>query len=178
MFFKIGTLKNSEIFTGKHLRWSLFLILIKLQVLYLLKIVRKSKVFWCFQWDIEPTEVFRGYRTCNFNKKRLQQIFPCEICEIFTNTYFYRTPRKSQIIADILYNISQQVCCSRQKEIVCDILFLRFFVLDSSWYKITPLTVSLVQVIYNKCHLRHLFTTCNMLRLCTTEKESNALTKV
>ena len=26
MFFKIGVLKNFAIFTGKHLRWSLFLI--------------------------------------------------------------------------------------------------------------------------------------------------------
>ena len=31
MFFKIGVLKNFAIFTGKHLRWSLFLI--KLQAL-------------------------------------------------------------------------------------------------------------------------------------------------
>ena len=31
--------------------------------------------------------------TCNFIKKEtLAQVFPCEFCEIFQNTYFYRTP--------------------------------------------------------------------------------------
>ena len=31
-------------------------------------------------------------RPCNFSKKRLQQVIFCEICEIFKNTFFYRTP--------------------------------------------------------------------------------------
>ena len=31
--------------------------------------------------------------TCNFIKKEsLAQVFPCEFCEIFKNTYFYITP--------------------------------------------------------------------------------------
>ena len=34
-----------------------------------------------------------GLKTCNFTKKRLQRrCFFCEHCEIFTNSFFYRTP--------------------------------------------------------------------------------------
>ena len=54
MFFKIGVLKNFANFTGKHLRWSIFLT--KLQALR------------------SPT-----------------QLFSYEICELFKNTFFYRT---------------------------------------------------------------------------------------
>ena len=32
-------------------------------------------------------------QSCNFIKKQtLAQVFSCEFCEIFENTYFYRTP--------------------------------------------------------------------------------------
>ena len=32
-------------------------------------------------------------QACNFIKKEtLAQVFSCEFCEIFKNTYFYRTP--------------------------------------------------------------------------------------
>ena len=59
MFFEIRVLKNFAIFTGrkitgKHLRWSLFLIKLP---------------------DFRPTEVFS-----------------CDICKLFKNTFFYRTP--------------------------------------------------------------------------------------
>ena len=38
---------------------------------------------------------------CNFiNKETLAQVFSCEFCEIFTNTYFYRTPL---VAASVLY---------------------------------------------------------------------------
>ena len=63
MFFKIGVLRNFANFTGKHLCWSLFLI--KSQARRpgtLLKSDSKTGVFFC------------------------------EICEIFKNTFFYRTP--------------------------------------------------------------------------------------
>ena len=31
-------------------------------------------------------------QTCNFIKETLTQVFSCEICEIFKNTFFQRTP--------------------------------------------------------------------------------------
>ena len=63
MFFKIGALKNFVNFTGKHLCWSLFF----------------NKV--------------TGLQACNFIKKETpMQVFFCEICEIFKNTFFHRTP--------------------------------------------------------------------------------------
>ena len=31
-----------------------------------------------------------GLQTCNFIKETLAQVFSCEICEIFQNTYFHR----------------------------------------------------------------------------------------
>ena len=34
-----------------------------------------------------------SFLACNFIKKEaLTQVFPCEFCEIFKNTFFYRTP--------------------------------------------------------------------------------------
>ena len=62
MFFKIGILKNFANFIGKHLRWSLFLI--------------KS------QSQGPATLLKRDSNTGDF----------CKICEIFKNTFFYRTP--------------------------------------------------------------------------------------
>ena len=47
----------------------------------------------------QPQEVFckkgvlENFETCNFIKKEtLAQVFYCEFCEIFKNTFFYRTP--------------------------------------------------------------------------------------
>ena len=62
MFFKIGVLKNIANFTGKHLRWSLFLI--KLQALKL----------------------------TTYQKETPTQALSCEICENFKNIFFNRTP--------------------------------------------------------------------------------------
>ena len=62
MFFKIGVLKSFANFTGKHLCWSLFLKNLQAEGLQL----HKSKT---------PTEVFF-----------------CEVCKIFKNTFSYRTP--------------------------------------------------------------------------------------
>ena len=61
MVFKIGLLKNFAIFTGIHLCWGHFLI--KLQVL-------------------RPATLF---------KKTPTQVLSCEYCEIFKNSFFYRT---------------------------------------------------------------------------------------
>ena len=55
-------LKNFVNFTGKHLRWSLFLI--KLQT----------------------------WKPATLLKETSKQFIFCEICEIFENTFFYRTP--------------------------------------------------------------------------------------
>ena len=73
-FFKIGFLKNFAILTGKHLCWSLFLI--KLQAF------RPSglQLYW---------------------KNTSTQIFSCENCETFKNSFFYRTPH----VADPWFNI-------------------------------------------------------------------------
>ena len=48
-FFETGVLKNFANFTGKHLRWSFFLIKLR---------------------------------------ETLSQVFPCEICKIYKNTFF------------------------------------------------------------------------------------------
>ena len=57
-----GVLKKLTIFTEKHLCWSLFLI--KLQT----------------------------WRPTTLSKKTLTQVFSCEYCETFQNSFFYRTP--------------------------------------------------------------------------------------
>ena len=62
MFFKIGVLKTSAIFTGKTP---------DLESLF-------SKV--------------AGLKACNFVKDNPTQVFSCEYCKIFKNTFFYKTP--------------------------------------------------------------------------------------
>ena len=46
-----------------------------------------------------------GPQSCNFIKKRLQNMFFCENCKIFKNTFFYRTP----LIAAFLDEQKQQL---------------------------------------------------------------------
>ena len=55
---KKAVFKNFAMFTRKFLYWSLFF----------------KKVL--------------GLKACNFIKKKLQQVFSCECCEIFKNAYF------------------------------------------------------------------------------------------
>ena len=63
MFFKIGLLKSFANFLGKHQCWSLFSI--KLQ----------------------------GWKGLElYYKETPTLVFPCEICEIFNNTFFFVTP--------------------------------------------------------------------------------------
>ena len=62
MFFKIGVLNSFPNFTAMHLCWGLFL---------------KSLQAECLQLYL---------------KKSSTQVFSCEVCEIFNNTFFYRTP--------------------------------------------------------------------------------------
>ena len=62
MFFKLGVLKNLENFTGKHLCWGPFF-----------------------------TKVAGLKRSATLLKRDSTQMFPCEICEIIKNRYFYRT---------------------------------------------------------------------------------------
>ena len=63
MLFKISPLKDFATFTGKQLWWSVFLM--KLQVLQVLQLY----------WKGTPT-----------------QVFSCEYCQFFKNSFFYRTP--------------------------------------------------------------------------------------
>ena len=44
-----------------------------------------------------------GFQACNFIKKRLAQMFPCEACEIFKNRFFYRATPKA---ASVRYSLS------------------------------------------------------------------------
>ena len=47
--------------------------------------------------------------TCNFIKKEtLAQVFPIEICEIFKNAYFYRTPLMAASDSSIKLQFSSQ----------------------------------------------------------------------
>ena len=62
MSFNIGVLKNFAIFTGKHLRWSHFLI--DLQI----------------------------FRPATLLKETLTQVLSCEYCKIFKNSFFDRIP--------------------------------------------------------------------------------------
>ena len=62
MFFKIGVLKSFANFTGKYLCWSLFLKNLQADGLKL------------------------------YQKKTPTRMFSCEVCKIFKNTFFDRTP--------------------------------------------------------------------------------------
>ena len=62
MFFKIIVLKNFVNFTGEHLCWRLLLI---------------KLLAWGPVISLKETST---------------QVISCEICEVFKNTFFYRTP--------------------------------------------------------------------------------------
>ena len=50
------------------------------------------------------------FQACNFIKKEtLARVFPCDFCEIFENTFFYRTPpmaaskkKSSNVVVELL----------------------------------------------------------------------------
>ena len=69
-----NTVKNFVIFTGKHLCWSLFLI------------------------------TFRSEGLQLYLKETPTQVFFCEYCEIFKNSYFHRTPRVAASVNGELRN--------------------------------------------------------------------------
>ena len=62
MFFEVGNLNIFVIFTGKHLSWGLFLIKL------------------------------RALRRATFFKRDSNTGASCGDCEIFKNSFFYRTP--------------------------------------------------------------------------------------
>ena len=68
MLFKKGVLKNFALFIGKHLWWSLFLI-----HLQALRPVFPSYLNFIMQLYLKETPA---------------QVFSCEYCKIFKNTYF------------------------------------------------------------------------------------------
>ena len=91
MFFKIGVLKKFAIFTGKHLCWCLFLI--KLQV----------------------------WRPETLLTKDSNTGFSCEYCEIFKNSFLYRTPpvvhhkrfyNKERLLSKITLSLVVKITCS------------------------------------------------------------------
>ena len=85
MFCKIGVLKNFTKFRGKRLCF--FLSCRPCSISIPPENVKKLKVFWCF------ASVYKWNKACSFIKKEaLAQVFYCEFCEIFKNTYFFRTP--------------------------------------------------------------------------------------
>ena len=76
-----AVLKNFAKFTGKHLCQSLFF--------------NKVTVL-----------------ACNFTKKEaLAQMFSCEFCEIFKNTFFYRKP----LVAASAFNSLYKIRCEDEK---------------------------------------------------------------
>ena len=69
--------------------------------------------FWsCFMWFFSDSKLRSSHRrcsmwpqACNFIKKEtLTQVFSCEFCESFKNTFFYRTPL---VDASELYRLLQ-----------------------------------------------------------------------
>ena len=47
----------------------------------------------CYDKNSSQALANRGPETCNFMKKEtLAQVFSCEFCEIYKNTFYYRTP--------------------------------------------------------------------------------------
>ena len=75
VFYKKAVLKSFANFTGEHLYWSLFLI--KLQV----------------------------FRPEPYQEETPTQVFSCEICKIFKNIFFYRTPSvAASVFFEMLWN--------------------------------------------------------------------------
>ena len=70
MIFKIAVLKNFTKLTGQKLCWSLFLI--KLQALRPATLSKRNSL--------------------EISMDTLTQLFSCQICKIFKNTFSYRTP--------------------------------------------------------------------------------------
>ena len=73
VFCKKGVLRNFATFTRKHL----------CQVSFLIKLQSSARILFLIKLQASA---------CNFIKKEtLALVFSCEFCEIFKNTFFYRT---------------------------------------------------------------------------------------
>ena len=81
---KKDALKNFAKFKGKHLCQSLFFN----KVADLLKISQNSQENTCARVFFDKKESLSFF----LKKESLAQVFSCEFCEIFKNTFFYRTP--------------------------------------------------------------------------------------
>ena len=84
VFCKKYVLEIFEKFTGKHLHQSIFL----------------NKVV--------------GFRPATLLKKRLWRMFSCEFCQIFKNTFFYRTSLDNCFCTMYIYIIQYlyPICCT------------------------------------------------------------------
>ena len=96
MFFKIGALKNFANFTGKHLRWSLFL------VKFLTNFIKgtPTQVFSC--------EIWKNYKN-TFSTEHLQWLLlsketSAQVCLPVKFTKFLRTPFFTEHLRWLLLN--------------------------------------------------------------------------
>ena len=99
VFHKKGVLKNFAYFTGRNLCWSVFYILLKK---VLLKISQNSQKNTCARGSF-LIKLQASDSACNFIKNEtLVQVFSCEFCESFKNTFFSECIRATASIYFIL----------------------------------------------------------------------------
>ena len=83
MFLEVGVLITFAYFTGKQLRWNFFLIKLK---------------------ALSPATLL---------KKTPTQMFSCELCVIFKNTFFYSTPRLDFSAISLAKQVSDHLLTSQ-----------------------------------------------------------------
>ena len=106
-YFKKGVLKTFAYFTGKHLCWILFLITLRVfRPATLLKDTEELFVK-ISQYPQENTCVGVAFWTL---WKRDWQVFFCEYCEIFKNTYFKKHPRTTGSEDTPTLMLSYEIC--------------------------------------------------------------------
>ena len=104
MFSKISALKNFANVIGKHQCWSIFLI--KLQ----------------------------AWRSATLLKRDSNTgVFLCEICEIFKNTFFYRTPPVAASVKDCIIFLTSSRETSLNWNFFC-ILYFSLIFKTLKWY--------------------------------------------
>ena len=68
-----------------------------------LLLVPRGRRPWISSFRTSPPEMFYKKGACTFIKKEtLEQVFSCEFCEIFKNTFSYRTPPVAVSVAYVL----------------------------------------------------------------------------
>ena len=93
-------------------------------------------------------------QACNFNKKETQaKVFSCEFCEIFKNTYCYRTPLMAVSINIQVYCIMIYIDCRLLSKIIdtYKIVLTGYYMLYTRYYILCGTGVFL-----HRCDLRFL----------------------